>query len=127
MVELAMHYGNGPVPIKSIAAGQGLSVDYLEQLFHKLRKKGLVRSVRGPGGGFVLARPPAEITAGDVVRALEGPISPVWCVDDGADSSCDRAGSCAVRGIWQQLAGRMEEVLDGTSLADLCADKVGSR
>ena len=119
MLELAGREAVEPVSIKSIAEAQDLSVDYLEQIFHKLRQAGLVRSVRGPGGGFELARDPKDISIAEIVRALEGPISAVWCVGAPANDGCVKADGCAVRELWCRLTDSMDEVLSGTALADL--------
>jgi len=120
MFDLAMRGEVGPVPVKAVAERQGLSERYLEQLMAPLRRAGLVRSVRGAQGGYVLARSPAAISVGDVLRVVEGPISPVACVSD--PKACDRTDGCVTRGIWRRLRDRMVEVLDSITLADLCAE-----
>ena len=120
LVDLAIHATAGPVALREIAERQGVSESYLEQVFASLRKAGLVTALRGPQGGYELGRPAAEITAGDVLRVLEGPISPVHCVDQGArDSRCKRGSFCATRGFWEDLRDQVNAFLDGTSLADL--------
>lgn len=122
MYELAMAHGQGPVPLKVVAEKQALSENYLEQLMGTLRKAGLVRGVRGARGGYELARSPEAISVGDVIRALEGPIAPVSCVDLDAEADCERHASCPTRGVWERLRDSMIEVLDSTSLADLCKE-----
>ena len=120
MFELARDYGKGPVAIKAISERQHLSTHYLEQLLAKLRKSGLIESVRGPGGGYILAKKPANITVGDVVRTLEGPIAMAKCIDESLMlEPCDHVGDCAVRLIWKRISNRIEEVLDAISLEDL--------
>lgn len=121
MLELALHYNQGSIPLKVVAQNQDISDTYLEQLISVLRKSGLVKSVRGAQGGYMLARDPAEITVGDVVRALEGPIAPVECVGE-VDSPCLRADKCVSRNLWARLRDKMNEVLDATTLADMCQE-----
>ena len=122
MYELAAAHGQGPIPLKVVAEKQSLSENYLEQLMGTLRKAGLVRGVRGAKGGYVLALPPEAISVGDVIRALEGPIAPVSCVELDEDAGCDRHASCPTRGLWERLRDSMIEVLDSTTLADLCRE-----
>jgi len=126
--DLARFGGPTPVPLKAIAERQGLSESYLEQLVGPLRRAGLVRSVRGAQGGYVLARAPETITVGDVIRVLEGPIAPVDCValPDGATGCVSRPGGCAARPVWEKLRDSMAKVLDSVSLADLVADTIES-
>jgi len=125
--DLARRYGEGPVRLKDVAESQGLSEQYLEQLFLGLRRYGLVRSVRGSRGGYMLGRPPGEITVGDVVRALEGPIAPVDCVSEEQPEDCQRADYCVARLIWARLRGAIAEVLDSVTLADMCASTEGAK
>jgi len=117
MIDLAAHAGEGPVSTADIARRQGISPKYLKQLVPPLKAAGLVRSVRGPKGGLVLAKPASDITVMDVVQATEGSIAPVECVDD-ADI-CPRGPSCAARGIWTRAREAMEGVLRTASVADL--------
>ncbi len=120
MIDLALHYGEGPIALKSVAERQLISEHYLEQLIASLRKAGLVTSVRGAQGGYELARPPGEITVGDVVRVLEGPIAPVECVDESLEgSNCIQSESCVTRIVWKRLRDSIAQVLDSTTLADL--------
>lgn len=116
MVVVALHGNTGPVPLRFIAEMEEISEQYLEQIFIELRKHGLVNGLRGARGGYVLTRPAAEITAGDIVRAVEGPIVLVDCEHDGA---CQRVHVCATRELWAKVSASMSEVLDSTTLADL--------
>jgi Rrf2 family protein len=120
MVDLACQGGGEPVPRHEIAARQEVSERYLAQLFLKLRYAGLVESVRGPGGGYLLARPPEEITAGDVLRAVEETLAPVFCVGDEEDAVCDRADGCPTHWLWQRLGETIRQTLDSVTLAELC-------
>ena len=122
LYELALHYGEGVVPIKTIAKSQGISENYLEQLMLPLRRAGLVESVRGAQGGYTLSRPPAEVTIGEIITAVEGPIALVDCLLTSAESddqSCVRAGSCVTRQIWEEVCDSINSVLNNISLADL--------
>jgi Rrf2 family transcriptional regulator, cysteine metabolism repressor len=121
MYDLALHYGTGYVPLKSIAERQNLSETYLEQIIAPLRKAGLVRSSRGSQGGYALAREPQVVTVGDIIRVLEGPIAPVDCVigENGAEF-CGKTEVCITRDIWLKLKHSIEGVLDSITLADLC-------
>jgi len=126
--DLARHSPEAPVPLKAIAEREGLSEGYLEQLLGSLRRAGLVRSVRGPQGGYALARKAENITVGDIIRVLEGPIAPVDCViEDGSEvESCSRTGECVTRVIWEKLRDSMTSVLDSITLADLVREAGGS-
>jgi len=123
LYELAANDSGGPLALRQIAETQGLSENYLEQLFLVLRRAGLVSGVRGAQGGYVLARPAAEITVGDIIRALEGPVAPVACVADPALCTRDGALStaCPTRPVWVKLADCMSRVLDSINLSDLVA------
>ncbi|HHY33559.1 MAG TPA: Rrf2 family transcriptional regulator [Firmicutes bacterium] len=121
MYDLALHYGEGPVPLKGIAERQMVSENYLEQLMASLRRAGLVISSRGAQGGYELARRPADITIGDIVRVLEGPIDPAECVGEGDPvEACERADECTMRLVWKKLKDCINRVLDSISLKDLC-------
>jgi len=123
MFELALHYDSGSIPLKIIAQKQELSENYLEQIFAVLRRSGLVKSIRGAQGGYRLAKKPAQITVGEIVRALEGPLELVECVKgDKEDATCYRADECVTRMIWAKLRDKINEVLDSTTLADMCEE-----
>ena len=117
MFELARAFGEGPLLMSAIAERQGLSRKHLHALLTSLKSAGLVRSIRGPGGGFVLTRAPGLIRLSEVLRALEGPLALVYCVPD--RRACDRVNRCAARKVWQELSRAIEEVLDGATLEDL--------
>jgi Rrf2 family cysteine metabolism transcriptional repressor len=119
MVDLALHADGEPILRQEIAERQDISADYVAQLFRPLHKAGLVKGVKGPGGGYRLAQDAAEITAGDVVRAVEGPVAVVHCASP-EDDSCDRAAGCATHLLWSRLSAVMTEFLDSVTLQDLC-------
>lgn len=110
MIELARNYGAGPLSLKSIAEKKDLSNHYLEQLATPLRNSGLIRSVRGPYGGYTLAREPDKITAGDIIRVLEGPITLVEVIEE---------EEAAQQALWMEISEVIKEVLDTTTLNDL--------
>ena len=120
MFDLAMRYGSGPVSLKTVAEGQNISENYLEQLISGLKKAGLVESVRGSQGGYSLARDPAEITVGDVIRVLEGPITFVDCAPEGGTPGCCRADACVTQKVWAKMRDSIAGLLDSITLADLC-------
>jgi len=121
MCELAHATGDQPVLMSTIAERQQLSRKYLHALLTALKTAGLVRSTRGSGGGFTLARAPEDIRLSEILRALEGPLTLVDCVGD--EMACDRSGRCAARLIWQAVAAAVEGVLDKFTLADMVAMK----
>jgi Rrf2 family transcriptional regulator, cysteine metabolism repressor len=110
MIELAKKHGEGPTSLKTIAQSNDLSEHYLEQLIAPLRNAGFVKSIRGAYGGYVLAKEPTEISAGDIIRVLEGPISPVEGIEDEEP---------AKRALWMRIRDAVKDVLDNTSLEDL--------
>lgn len=117
MVSLATHYGDGPVGVDTVVDEQGISANYIHVLMGGLKTAGLVRSIRGPNGGYELARSPAEITAFDIVTVLEGDIMPVECVTE--PSSCPRAATCPTREVWRQVSDSMDGVLKGLTVEAL--------
>jgi Rrf2 family protein len=127
MFYLATRYGAGPIPLKNVAERQNISEHYLEQLIAILRKAGLVKSVRGAQGGYVLARSPEKIHVGEIIRALEGPIAPVECVSELKAAECDQADFCITRTVWERVRDSIVQVLDSISLADMCRDQEKNR
>ena len=117
--EIARNYGKGPLTIKEIADRQGISFSYLEQILHRLGKAGLIESVRGPAGGYLLARKPSNLTIGDIVRALEGPIALSHCLEPGESDECNQADDCVARMVWAKVGAKIEEALDSISFNDL--------
>jgi len=124
MTELARGFGQGPISIAEVARIESLPVAYLEQLAAQLRRGGLIGSRRGVHGGYSLTRPASEISVLEVVRILEGEVSPVECVASGyVHGTCVREGECASRGLWQRLKESIDSVLSQTTLADLLNDQ----
>ncbi len=119
MLDLALHNSEGQISLKSIAERQGISENYLEQLFALLRKAKLVNSIRGSMGGYILAASPDSITVGDILRSLEGSLAPVDCVLEDEPSSCDRSDCCVTRIVWEKIRDSINEVVDSITLYDL--------
>jgi Rrf2 family iron-sulfur cluster assembly transcriptional regulator len=117
MLDLAEHYNGGPVNLMNIAQRQGISVKYLEQIIIPLKKANYIKSVRGPKGGHALARPPEEITVGEIVALLEEGASLAECSRD--ESVCERSPVCPTRLIWEEAAQAMFGKLHSITLADL--------
>lgn len=118
MLDLAMHQEGDPVRIKDIAARQDISAKYLEQIVSVLVKAKYVRSVRGPQGGYHLAKKPEEYTAGSIIALIEGDLSPVSCLEDEVNR-CPRQSVCVTLRLWKELDQAIHEVLDRYTLADL--------
>lgn len=110
MIELAKKYGDGPTSLKAIAREKNLSEHYLEQLAAPLRNAGLIKSIRGAYGGYILAKAPIDIKAGDIIRVLEGPITPVEGIEDEEP---------AKQALWIRIRDAVKDVLDTTTLEDL--------
>ena len=120
MVDLARHWGGGSVSLHAVAERESLPEAYLEQLVAVLRRAGLVSGKRGAGGGYMLAREPGTITAGEVVRALEGPIEPQICTAEGdAIVNCVHEPNCGTRLLWVKLQATIATALDGLTLTEL--------
>ena len=117
MLDLAIQPGDSAVPLRDVAERQELSDKYLEQIVTQLARGGLVRSVRGAGGGYLLTRTPEEYTVGEILRQLEGNLAPVSCVSGG--SCCGRADRCVTLEVWQQIQDAVDGVVDNITLADL--------
>ena len=120
MYDLAQFGSETPQPIKSIAERQNIPEAYLEQLIGQLRRSGLVKSVRGAQGGYLLSRSPAEITVGEVLRTLEGELAVVDCLME--EDACHRACSCPTRVVWKKLRDGLNEIVDGITLQDMLDD-----
>ncbi len=117
MYEIALGYPDEPVNIKRISERQDVSVHYLEQILNKLRQAGLIRSVKGPGGGYLLSRSPDSITIADILFELEGPVAITSCLDP--EKGCVRVDNCVTRLLWTSLGRQIEEFLSTVTLKDL--------
>lgn len=124
MTDLAGRLDARAVPLASIAESQQISRPYLEQLFARLRRRGLVQSVRGPGGGYRLARPAAELSVADVVTAVDEPLRATRCA--GGAVGCMKGGArCLTHDLWEQTGRHIEDYLASVSLADVLAGRLG--
>jgi Rrf2 family cysteine metabolism transcriptional repressor len=117
MLQLALHYNNGPVLLKEIAQKEEISTGYLEQLIPSLKAAGLVNASRGSHGGYTLAKPPAEISIRTIIQSLEGSISPAECLDSPA--VCHRSEQCVARDIWKILSDEIVQTLESKTLEDM--------
>ncbi len=121
MVDLALRYDKSPVLLKDIATRQGVSMKYLDHIVSTLRARNLIRSPRARHSGYTLSRPPSEITAHEILRAVEGSLALVECVDD--PKVCDRSESCATIYLWRKLKDSMTSTLDKITLQDLAEEQ----
>lgn len=121
MLDMACHAQSGPIALSEIAKRQAISPSYLEQLFAKLRRNGLVHSVRGPGGGYLLSHPPESITIAAIIRAVDEPIQATAC--DVANGGCPRISRCITHDLWQDLGQHIHRYLESISLGGLIADR----
>ena len=123
VVELATHYGEGPISLSAVAAEQGISEAYLEQLMRSLKAAGLVSTTRGKSGGYLLSKAPQQISVLEVLRALEGSTNVVDCV--GADANvCENACTCSARPLFLKLQSRINAVLEETTVGELTEDHI---
>lgn len=116
MLDLALHETQGPINLADIARRQEISLAYLEQLFSKLKKNGLVESVRGPGGGYRLKRPALDITVADVIDAVDEPVDTTRC---GGQRNCQGDLRCLTHDLWSELNDRISAFLNGVTLGEL--------
>ncbi len=114
MLDLAIHHREGATTLAEISASQGISLSYLEQLFARLRKNGLVEGIRGPGGGYRLSRPPEEISVADVIDAIGEGIDVTLCA---GNEDCQDGERCLTHELWQQLGCKIHEFLNSVTLA----------
>ena len=118
MVDLAEHQAAGRIPLKEIAARQGISEKYLENILATLVRANMLSGMRGKGGGYVLTRPPEQYTVGEILRLTEGGLAPVACLEQ-HPNACPRCGECATLPMWEGLERVIRSYLDGITLQDL--------
>ena len=119
LIDIAQYREIEPVPISSISARQDISERYLEQLMALLKRAGLIKSIRGAGGGYVLAKDVSEISVGDVLRALEGNLEPVECAAFHEEESCEAAGGCVTKYVWKKINESINRTVDEIDLKQL--------
>lgn len=124
LFDIAYHSAGLSTQVKDISARQGISPRYIEQIFQKLKRAGIIRSIRGPSGGYYLAKKLDEITVGEIVRATEGTVHLVFCAGSRKNpgKTCDKMRECAVRDVWKEASDRLMSYLDSVTLEDLCKD-----
>ena len=120
MFQLSLNENNGPLPLRNIASKQNISEQYLEQLFSSLKKSGLVKSVRGAQGGYLLSKEAKDITVGDILIALEGPVSLSDCLLD--DYVCENSSKCITKVVWERIKKGIEDVTNSITLQDMIDD-----
>ncbi|MBN2245654.1 MAG: Rrf2 family transcriptional regulator [Candidatus Aminicenantes bacterium] len=119
--DIAYHSEGLETQVKDISKRQGISQRYLEQIFQKLKRAGIVGSKRGPSGGYFLGKKPEDITVGEIVRTTEGGINPVLCLDpEDSTQSCERSGECVTQIVWNEAGKRLKEYFDSITIRDLC-------
>jgi Rrf2 family protein len=121
MLDLASHYGEGPIELKEIAKRENISLKYLEQVINPLRAAGLVKSIRGSKGGYSLAKPPSNICLYDVVEILEGPLNLLECLGD--PKACQRVQFCVTRDIWKEVSEAISKIFYAVTLEDMVSRK----
>lgn len=119
LIELAHHFGQGPLQSAEIAARQSIPEPYLDQLLTTLRRAGFIRSVRGPQGGHALVREPENLKLSEVIAVLEGSLSPIACLDE--PTGCGKPGFCPQREVWEAVRDATRQILDDISIGDLAA------
>jgi Rrf2 family iron-sulfur cluster assembly transcriptional regulator len=120
MLDLAIHHAEGSVTLSDISEAQGISLSYLEQLFARLRKAGLVEGIRGPGGGYQLSRKPADISVAEIIDAIGEGIDVTLC---GGRTDCQEGERCLTHELWQQLGSKIHEFLESVTLASFLQRK----
>ncbi|MGL4269879.1 MAG: Fe-S cluster assembly transcriptional regulator IscR [Plesiomonas sp.] len=120
MLDVALHSEQGPVSLADISERQGISLSYLEQLFARLRKQGLVNSVRGPGGGYLLGKPSDQIAVGMVISAVDESVDATKCLGKG---DCQGGARCLTHALWRDLSDRISGFLNNITLAELMANQ----
>ena len=124
MVDLARHSNGNPVSLAEIAEREEISLSYLEQLFAKLRRSGLVKSIRGPGGGYLLAHDRDETRIADIILAVDEPIRAVRCTPGEAIGCRGNRGRCLTHDLWEELSNQIHLYLSSVSLGDVCEKRV---
>lgn len=123
VLDLAIYTDDEAVALSQVAERQGISINYLEQLIAKLKKSGIVNGFRGAQGGYLLAKPAEEISVGDILRALEGDLSPVECSEvSSTDNPCSKSDSCVTKFVWKRISDSINDAVDGIMLSELVAE-----
>lgn len=115
-----MHYQKGPLQVEEIAQRQEIPVRYLEQILLVLRRAGYLESKRGVKGGYSLAKPPHQITLGEIIRLMEGPPAPIFCVDTSSRERCPVERICGFQTVWTEVRDAVAHILDNTTFEEIC-------
>ncbi len=119
--DIAFHSEGLETQVKDISRREGISPRYIEQIFQKLKKGGIIGSKRGPSGGYFLNKKPEEITIGEIIRITEGDINPVLCIDsEDSSKSCSRSGECVTQIVWNEAGDKLKKYFDSITIRDLC-------
>lgn len=119
VIDLAVYAKDEPVSLAAVAERQSISINYLEQLIAKLKKAGIVQSTRGAQGGYTLARAPEEISVGDILRALEGTLNPVECLETDGETPCASADFCVTKYVWKRISDSINDTVNAIFLSEL--------
>ena len=120
ILDLSLHYGNSPVAIHELASRADIPIKFLEQILLELKRGGFVESRRGKVGGYLLAKKPKDITLGDVVRYIDGPLEPIVCVKKDY-KGCKDISRCVFKNIWKKVAVETSKIIDGVTFEELSA------
>jgi Rrf2 family protein len=120
--DIAYHSIGLPIPVQEISTRQEIPIRYLEQIFHKLKRAKLIKSKKGPSGGYVLAQAPEKTTVGDIIRAVKEPLDLVFCVSAENGKACHRAKQCVTRPVWEKAGRLIKDYFNSITIADLCED-----
>ena len=118
--DIAYHSIGLPVPVQEISTRQEIPIRYLEQIFHKLKRAKLLKSKKGPAGGYVLALAPEKITVGDIIRAVKEPLDLVFCVSAENGQDCHRTQQCVTKPVWEEAGRLIKDYFDSITITDLC-------
>jgi Rrf2 family cysteine metabolism transcriptional repressor len=119
MLELSLHYADGPIHIRDISAAQDIPERFLEQILLLLKRTGYLRSRKGPHGGYYLAKAPSRISVAEVIRVMDGPLAPIDCVSVTAHEVCPREAFCGLKGLWKETRDAIARILERTTFEDL--------
>ncbi|MBI5756060.1 MAG: Rrf2 family transcriptional regulator [Nitrospirae bacterium] len=123
LLDMAIHADRGPIHVRSIASRQAIPVRFLEQVMASLKKAGIVESIRGAQGGYVLSRDAKSINVAQIVEAIEGPITPMDCTAEAAEYRCLQMKGCVVKEVWEDVKRAIIDVLNRATIEDMCKRK----
>jgi len=124
MLELSLRHEQGPIHIRDVSKAQNIPERFLEQILLLLKRAGYLKSKKGQGGGYYLAKPPSAITVAEVIRVMDGPLAPIDCVSVMAHETCPMERTCGLRGLWKIVRDSVAEILESTTFEDLVRKKL---